>query len=83
LNRLEGTGKVVKVVGIAATPIFFTEGQAYAADVYDAGPMMQTASGAAQALLPLGPADSTATWDMTQAEVASGNTGWVLSPKPS
>ncbi len=68
--------KVVKVLELAFVPIDFKDGSTFSREVYQSSATIQIVSGLTQVVLPLGPADATATWDMSQREVAEGNEGW-------
>lgn len=69
-NAAKVGGKVFKVAGIAMIPSQYAQGAEYASDVYGAGGTMQDVSGTAQAVLPFGPSEATATWDMRQSQIA-------------
>ncbi len=72
-------GKVVKIAGIAMIPSQYAKGKDHFEDRYGDIPVVPEISGAAQAALPIGPADGSATWDMSHEElIATKKPGFGL-----
>lgn len=66
-------GKTVEIASIAMIPFEFARGEHSMSERYGSGSFVQAAGGVGQAILPLGPADSTGTWDMSHQELLETN----------